>query len=384
MKLFLRVSILRALTALPVLCLLSLFTLALPGAVAANPACGTLLETADGLTTLDGDLNCPDTGPGAALYIIGSAGLDMNGFTITCGDAEDDVTEVLMDGVHLLGTKNSLSNGAIVNCQNGVVINELASGAGVTMVHAAGNWDDGFDVSGDGNKLSQVTAWENGDEGIDMQGDADKNQILNSIAYANDGKGVSIDGVKNKVKFVTSYDNGDDGFYIGGANNSLSNVSSVNNPVAFDIQGVGIKIKSSHVVGSSDVIPEPFRLGVSMKGAVKNKLTGVVVLAVDGDGVLVHDCPPTQKCHHGRPSSGNKLSQLFVAQSGGTGIHMQEVEGNTVQGSAAVLSTLLDAHDNQVDTGNPPVCGNKWKDNFFATSSPAACIGSGVEPPEAR
>ena len=386
MKLFLRVSILRALTALPVLCLLSLFTLALPGAVAANPACGTLLETADGLTTLDADLNCPDTVAGeAALYIIGSAGLDMNGFTITCGDAEDDVTEVLMDGVHLLGTKNSLSNGAIVNCQNGVVINELASGAGVTMVHAAGNWDDGFDVSGDGNKLSQVTAWENGDEGIDMQGDADKNQILNSIAYANDGKGVSIDGVKNKVKFVTSYANGDDGFYVGGANNSLSNVSSVYNPIGFDIQGVGTKIKSSHAVGTSDVAsPPPFRNGVDMKGAAKVKLTGVVVLAVDGEGVVVYDCPPTQKCHDPRPVRGNKLSQLFVAQSGGTGIHMQEVEGNTVQGSAAVLSTLLDAHDNQVDTGNPPVCGNKWKDNFFATSSPAACIGSGVEPPEAR
>ena len=235
---------LRALTALPVLCLLSLFTLALPGAVAANPACGTLLETADVRATLDAGLDCPTTGAGgAALDFLGSAGHDVNGFTSGCGDPEDDGTEVLMDGVHLLGTKNSLSNGAIVNCQNGVVINELASGAGVTMVHAAGNWDDGFDVSGDGNKLSQVTAWENGDEGIDMQGDADKNQILNSIAYANDGKGVSIDGIKNKVKVVTSYANGADGFDVGGAKNSLSNVSSVDNASGFDIQGVGTKIK---------------------------------------------------------------------------------------------------------------------------------------------
>ena len=379
MKLFLRVSILRALTALPVLCLLSLFTLALPGAVAANPACGTLLETADGLTTLDGDLNCPDTGPGAALYIIGSAGLDMNGFTITCGDPEDDVTAVLMDGVHLLGTKNSLSNGAIVNCHDGVSIAEPASGARVTMVHVARNWDDGFNINGDGNKLSQVTASENGDEGIDLKENADKNQILNSIAYANDDKGVSIGGVKNKLKFVTSYANGDDGFYVGGANNSLLNVSSVNNPVAFDIQGFGNKIKSSHAVATSDLIPEPFRSGVSIRGE-KGKLTGVVVLAVDGDGVVVYNCAPPRRCHDGEIARGNKLSQLFVAQSGGTGIHMQEVEGNTVQGSAAVLSTKIDAHDNQVDTGNPPVCGNKWKDNFFGTSFPAACIGSGVEP----
>ncbi|GEM_PF-2016080 len=379
MKLFLRVSILRALTALPVLCLLSLFTLALPGAVAANPACGTLLETADGLTTLDGDLNCPDTGPGAALYIIGSAGLDMNGFTITCGDPEDDVTAVLMDGVHLLGTKNSLSNGAIVNCHDGVSIAEPASGARVTMVHVARNWDDGFNINGDGNKLSQVTASENGDEGIDLKENADKNQILNSIAYANDDKGVSIGGVKNKLKFVTSYANGDDGFYVGGANNSLLNVSSVNNPVAFDIQGFGNKIKSSHAVATSDLIPEPFRSGVSIRGE-KGKLTGVVVLAVDGDGVVVYNCAPPRRCHDGEIARGNKLSQLFVAQSGGTGIHMQEVEGNTVQGSAAVLSTNIDAHDNQVDTGNPPVCGNKWKDNFFGTSFPAACIGSGVEP----
>jgi hypothetical protein len=383
MKLFLRVSILRALTALPVLCLLSLFTLALPGAVAANPACGTLLETADGLTTLDGDLNCPDTGPGAALYIIGSAGLDMNGFTITCGDSEDDVTEVLMDGVHLLGTKNSLSNGAIFNCQDGVVIDALASGARVTMVHVVKNWDDGFNINGDGNKFSQVTAWENRDEGIDLQLNADKNQILNSIAYANDGKGVSIDGVKNKLKFVTSYDNGDDGFYIGGANNSLSNVSSVNNPVAFDIQGFGNKIKSSHVVGSSDVIPEPFRLGVSIRGE-KGKLTGVVVLAVDGDGVLVENCAPPRRCDDGEIARGNKLSQLFVVQSGGYGINMLESAGNTVQGSAAVLSTLDDAQDLQIPPTMPPVCGNRWKDNHFGTSFPAACIGSGVEEPEAR
>jgi len=364
MKLFLRVSILRALTALPVLCLLSLFTLALPGAVAANPACGTLLETADGLTTLDGDLNCPDTGPGAALYIIGSAGLDMNGFTITCGDPDGEPeTEVLMDGVHLLGTKNSLSNGAIVNCQDGVVIDALASGARVTMVHVAGNWDDGFDVNGDGNKLSQVTAWDNRDEGFDLDGD--KNQLLNAIAYENDSEGVSISGNKNKLKFVTSYDNEFGGFSISGDKNSLSNVSSIKDFLGFHIGGVGNKIKSSHAVAS-----DPFD-SVAITG-VKNKLSGAVVLASGRDGVHIQVIPDGQP-----PASGNKLSQLFVADSALHGIRLEESVGNTVQGSAAVLNSNTDAYDTQ--SAAIDQCVNNWKDNHFATSYPAACIGSGVD-----
>ena len=364
MKLFLRVSILRALTALPVLCLLSLFTLALPGAVAANPACGDQLGQQAWLTTLDGDLNCPDTGPGAALYIVNFARLDMNGFTITCGDPEDDVTEVLMDGVHLLGTKNSLSNGAIVNCQDGVAIDALSGGgARVTMVHVTGGWDDGFDVNGDGNKLSQVTAWENADEGFDLDGD--KNQLLNAIAYANGSEGVNISGNKNKLKFVTSYDNEFGGFSISGDKNSLSNVSSIKDFLGFHIGGVGNKIKSSHAVGS-----DPFD-SVAITG-VKNKLSGAVVLASGRDGVHIQVIPDGEA-----PASGNKLSQLFVADSGLIGIQLEESVGNTVQGSAAVLSSNTDAYDTQ--SAAIDQCVNNWKDNHFATSYPAACIGSGVD-----
>jgi hypothetical protein len=365
MKSFLRVSILRALTALPVLCLLSLFTLALPGAVAANPACGDTLETADGLTTLDADLNCSDTGSGdAALYLIGSAALDMNGFTITCGDPNDDSEEVEMDGVHLKGTKNSLSNGAIVNCSDGVEVTFLSGGgARVTMVHVTGGWDDGFDLNGDGNKLSQVTASDNAEDGFDLDGD--KNQLLNAIAYANGSSGVSISGNKNKLKFVTSYDNDFGGFSTSGDKNSLSNVSSVNDFLGFNIGGVGNKIKSSHAVGT-----DPFD-GVAITG-VKNKLSGVVVLASGRDGVHIQVIPFGEA-----PASGNKLSQLFVADSGLHGIRLEESVGNTVQGSTAVLSSSTDAYDTQSATIDQ--CVNNWKDNHFATSYPAACIWSGVD-----
>jgi len=355
---FIMKSFLRAGLALPVLYLFSVCALILPSSAGANPACGDTLTS--GVTTMDAALVCTDTGDGtAALTLTGSATLDMNGFYIVCGDHADDLTAVLMDGVFLNGTKNTLANGAIRNCQDGV---ELGGGGGhtVSMVHATEGWDDGFDVKSDGNKLSQVTSWGNDDAGVVLVGN--KNQVTNSVARSNDIDGFDIEGDGNKLKFVTSYGNLDDGFWIDGNKNSLSNISAADNgDEGIDISNTadGNKIKSAHTVSSGDN-------GIELEGN-KNKLSGVVILGPPDDGVDLWGT-----------ATGNKLSKVFVAEPSGEGIEL-DTAGNSVQKSTSVMSPSTDAYDEASDIAGS--CVNSWKGNHFANGWPAECVGSVLNTP---
>jgi hypothetical protein len=227
----------------PVMAFITLVLL-VPVAAQAQIACGATIAKGEHVA-LDQDLG-PCDGVDAAVTIDGGS-LDLGGHTIVCADLDQD-GELPM-GVVLVGRRSKLSNGAVVECANGVA----AAGRGrhrVKDVTTSFNQDDGFDLlpEADRTRLTGVVAIFNGDDGIQVR--SDRSRIMDATATANGRDGVDLwsSAERTKVVRVATVSNGDAGVLVEGARNDLVETVSSLNVIGIDLDGAQNRVRG----GTSD------------------------------------------------------------------------------------------------------------------------------------
>ena len=186
-------------------------------------------------TVLIADLLC-DGDP--ALTVVGPATLDLNGHTVSCGDAclYSWYSDAINGGIRISGRGATIKNGNISNCDSGVAPYDKLDfhGALIKDIIASNNCRYGVNVNGNNNKLQNVTSKGNGysyyDEidyvkegyGIDVTGSS--NKLLHVTAIDNYIDDISVRGNKNQVKDCFVARSGD-GIFLSGTNNTaISNL----------------------------------------------------------------------------------------------------------------------------------------------------------------
>jgi hypothetical protein len=204
-----------------------------------------------------------DSCVGTAVTIGSSGSLDMNGYEITLPGAE---------GVVMNGSGGTLKNGTVQLCGlSGVVITGDGNKVENVGVRTCFN---GFEISGEKNKIERGVAVQNTNEGFLVLPGALKASIKQSYSYNNTENGFRIDGEGTKIAGAVAYDNSESGFDIAGDKTKLSDVLSLENDDdgivvtgsdaklqrVFSVQngardigldGVGAKLKQGTTVGSN-------------------------------------------------------------------------------------------------------------------------------------
>jgi hypothetical protein len=198
------------------------------GSAAAQVACGG--EIGPGQQVVLGEhLRCDDVA--AAVVVRGPAVLDLDGFSITCADADADGV-VPKVGILIVGTGVTVRNGAVDACHNGVVV----AGSGrhrLDDVAALSGSGDGIVLASDGNHVSEALAFFHGGSGFAIQGRG--NVVTDSDATGNRvGFRVAARGTLAR-NFASA--NERDGFLIGGSGSHLSDNRAIGSMVGFTVVG---------------------------------------------------------------------------------------------------------------------------------------------------
>lgn len=204
--------------------------LTLAGPAAAGLQCGDRVSPGQQVV-LEEDLACD--GPGAAVVVTGPAVVDLNGFTISCADLDEDgVTPQV--GVLLLGWAVTVRNGTLNECRHGVVaagtgfhaIGDVAtlfgSGDGIVLASDANrvrgalaffHRGAGFVLRGAASNVADSTATGNR-VGFRVDARARSNTLLGNVASANTVTGIVADGERNRLVSNRAEDNLADGIRV--------------------------------------------------------------------------------------------------------------------------------------------------------------------------
>lgn len=198
-------------------------------------------------TTLTEDLTCSISDPNAAaLTIQGPSGsLYMAGFSLTCSGLDQS------NGIALTGSSGELSTGTINGCNDAVVLSEggLHTVYGINILlplddaivvssnsnTVIGNFtlgdgsdsDDGIDINGNYNFISQNVIELSGDEGMEVDGIA--NTIIDNTITGSDSDGIELDGNFSIFISNTILSNDNSGIVIGGSSCTVSNNTVIGN-----------------------------------------------------------------------------------------------------------------------------------------------------------
>lgn len=355
--------------------------LGLAGAATAHGqvSCGAVVT---GKAVLTGNLSC-FTSPA---FTIDGGDVDMDGHWVACLPGSN--------GIVLTNSGGKLRNGFVSGCDDGVILagsgkhavtNVLVKDSGdrgfvvlspknkLVRNTALGNATDGFKIASAVQPMAQMlvgnVSADNGQSGFDIAGDG--NKLTQNIASGNGAEGFLVVGDGNKLSRNTSYDNTDMGFELNGTENSLSLNNAIgNNAWGFAPYGEAAKVKGNlaldnNGVGFGSVAPgNAYSANVSLFNGDDGYLlfgAGVVLarsaaIGNGGDGFQAALAYP------GFVVKGNR----FVA-NGAMGINMQGDE-STISGNTAIDNGTSDADDLNTDCDT-----NTWKKNVIGDATDA-CI----------
>ncbi|WP_444935569.1 right-handed parallel beta-helix repeat-containing protein [Microbulbifer sp. JMSA004] len=191
--------------------------------------------------TLTEDLTCSIDDPNsAALTIQGPGGsLYMAGFALTCSGLDQS------NGIALTGSSGELSTGTINGCNDAIVLSDggfhtvyginiffplddaivVSSNSNAVIgnytVGDGSDSDDGIDINGNYNYISQNSIESSGDEGMEIFGVS--NTIIENTITGSDSDGVELYGNYNIFVSNTILNNDSTGIVIGGSSCTVSN-----------------------------------------------------------------------------------------------------------------------------------------------------------------
>ncbi|WP_413665250.1 right-handed parallel beta-helix repeat-containing protein [Microbulbifer sp. CNSA002] len=235
--------------------------------------------------TLTEDLTCSISDPNsAALTIQGPSGsLYMAGFSLTCSGLDQS------NGIVLTGSSGELSTGTINGCNDAVVLSEggLHTVYGINILLplddaivvssdsniVTGNYtlgdgndsDDGIDINGNLNFISQNIIELSGDEGMEVDGTS--NTIIGNTITGSDGDGVELDGDFSIFVSNIVQDNDNTGIEIEGSSCTVSNNTIVENGSS----GISLEFSASNN-------------GISQNTSSDNGAYGILVIGVNAIG----------------------------------------------------------------------------------------------------
>jgi parallel beta-helix repeat protein len=211
--------------------LLSGVALALSRGTAQAISCGDTLGPGGSYTLTADVLNCPTT---AALQVVGPVQVDLNGHTISCASYNSF-------GIQVLGKKAIVTNGRVVECGVGV----LVQGSGRHFIGhiVAQNDIQGFAVYSP-SRLEYNTA-----AGISVAGPSPA------------GYGFMLWEGHNSLRFNQAYNNKAAGFRVEGAGNHL-----FGNTAAYNYNGFTFSDTAHYATVSSNIVTNNRGPGVEFNG----------------------------------------------------------------------------------------------------------------------
>jgi parallel beta-helix repeat protein len=313
--------------------------------------CGDTLQPGDSpgdSEVLDGDLHCGAISP--ALTIVGPYTLDLNGFTVFCGDPDGGLTGT---GIKVRGIRAKVHNGTIAYCDEGVVVEE-----------------DGR------HELKRLTVTSpkvtDDDQGIAFRVKSDRNRFIENTVKDYAGEGFRLDPAnRNLLTRNKAIHNANHGFRVknGERNLLLLNRAKQNAAEGFRSEGNFNRFVTNTATGNGD---EGFRL----KGAQDNQIIGNIAKR---NGLVPCDLTLEEPdANPGIAITDNAKNNAIInniTKRNCIGIAIQiESLDNEIIGNVALHNRLVDLAD-----GNDDCDDNKWFGNRFTTSLAAPDFS--VSPP---
>ncbi|WHI47719.1 right-handed parallel beta-helix repeat-containing protein [Microbulbifer sp. VAAF005] len=276
--------------------------------------------------TLTEDLTCSISDPNsAALTIQGPSGsLYMAGFSLTCSGLDQS------NGIVLTGSSGELSTGTINGCNDAVVLSEggLHTVYGINILlplddaivvssnsnTVIGNFtlgdgsdsDDGIDINGHYNFISQNVIELSGDEGMEVDGIA--NTIIDNTITGSDSDGVELDGDFSIFISNTILSNDNSGIVIGGSSCTISN----NTVIGSGSSGITLQSLASNNSITQNTSSNNGAYGIYVAG-VDTTGNSIVFNTVTGNGIFdLFDLFETEDCSNNNNLwSGNTFSSAY-------------------------------------------------------------------------
>ncbi|WP_445364679.1 right-handed parallel beta-helix repeat-containing protein [Microbulbifer sp. ANSA003] len=276
--------------------------------------------------TLTEDLTCSISDPNsAALTIQGPSGsLYMAGFSLTCSGLDQS------NGIVLTGSSGELSTGTINGCNDAVVLSEggLHTVYGINILlplddaivvssnsnTVIGNFtlgdgsdsDDGIDINGNYNFISQNVIELSGDEGMEVDGIA--NTIIDNTITGSDSDGIELDGNFSIFISNTILSNDNSGLVIGGSSCTISN----NTVIGSGSSGITLQSLASNNSITQNTSSNNGAYGIYVAG-VDTTGNSIVFNTVTGNGIFdLFDLFETEDCSNNNNLwSGNTFSSAY-------------------------------------------------------------------------
>lgn len=337
---------------------LARLTLAALAALLMTEPCAALTcgENITDAQTLTADLVCTT---GTGLLIRDGGSLDMNGFALRCDTS-------MTNGIELIGKGSSLSNGAVIGCSIGVLVNgnkekirnvvasDGSTGFSIVNVDnqvqdcaAVGNDNRGFYVGAPRNSLSGIVARGNGGAGVTIFGTDSKLSDLTISGGGTNVPGIELSGQDNQIR-KARIAGASIGVYVSGTSNQISEITSLNHTDA-----------GMQVFGSTNQVKN----SVAIAAASAN--TGFVLY---GTGNSISGCRSTgSKVGISSTGSQQAVSSNKVFGSAETGVFVTGSE-NVIKKNFAIGSGTVDLHEDVAGCAN----GDVWTKNVGSRND--ACI----------
>ncbi|WP_444932795.1 right-handed parallel beta-helix repeat-containing protein [Microbulbifer sp. JTAC008] len=303
---------------------MTLFTLGVSLSLTVNAVdCGDVITEP---ATLTEDLVCEFT-DAPALTIQGPTGsLYMNGHSLTCLGSDAG------NGIVLIGTSAELSTGTVNGCNDAVLLLE-AGGHTVYGINALLPLDDAIVVSSDSNIVTGNYALGDGndsDDGIDINGNL--NFISQNIIELSGDEGMEVDGTSNTIIGNTITGSDSDGVELDG------DFSVFVSNIVQDNDNTGIEIEGSSCTVSNNTTTENGSSGISLEFSASN----------------------------------NGISQNTSSDNGAYGILVTGVNaiGNNIVFNTATGNGLFDLED-LFESEECSVNNNLWSGNTFSSAEPS-------------
>ncbi|WP_444942103.1 right-handed parallel beta-helix repeat-containing protein [Microbulbifer sp. ZKSA004] len=278
--------------------------------------------------TLTEDLTCSINDPNsAALTIQGPSGsLYMAGFSLTCSGLDQS------NGIVLTGSSGELSTGTINGCNDAVVLSESGFHT-VYGINILLPLDDGIVVSSNGNTVIGNFTLGDGsdsDDGIDINGNY--NFISQNIIELSGDEGMEVDGIANTIIDNTITGSDSDGVELDGDFSIfISNTILGNDNTGIEIEGSSCTVSNNTVTGNGSS-------GITLQSSASN----------------------------------NNITQNNSNDNGAYGIFVTSMNatGNSIVFNTATGNGLFDLIDLFEDS-DCSVNSNLWSGNTFSTSDPS-------------
>lgn len=234
---------------------------------AGHIGCGAVLGPG-GVHVLDSDVGpCPSNSRNAAIKVLRSATLDMNGFTVSCADTNGDD-----DGILFVGKDALVTDTSVVFDVNGEPILK----AKVTGCFA------GVQIKGTRNTVAVIISESNKADGFFLTGKNNKVQF--SRAQFNERHGFASNGIQNTLEGNLATFNRNAGYVIQArAKGNLLSGNEANSNIknGFEVLGNNINgLESNEAIGN---LANGFVITGNNKILIDNKSTGHTA----GHGFLV-------------------------------------------------------------------------------------------------